>query len=53
MIACEYCNSRRGLKVKCCFNPSSQEEICCNFYIHPLCAFLSGMEIWVEESESD
>ncbi|KAL4482572.1 hypothetical protein ABPG72_005815 [Tetrahymena utriculariae] len=29
------------------------EDIGCNYYIHPLCAFLNGFEVWLDSRDED
>ncbi|EAS06140.2 PHD-finger protein (macronuclear) [Tetrahymena thermophila SB210] len=29
------------------------EDLGCNYYIHPLCAFLNGFEVWLDSREED
>lgn len=31
----------------------NDDKIACNVYIHPLCGFLNGYEVWAEEDKKD
>ncbi|KAL4433508.1 hypothetical protein ABPG74_002905 [Tetrahymena malaccensis] len=34
-------------------NDEDYEDLGCNYYIHPLCAFLNGYEVWLDSRDED